>query len=144
MPYHLEFDSEHRILLVIFEGEVHGWEISEASNEVRPRFSDLNASAVISDLSAVTNADFTGSMVRHQAKVDVSYLQKVAFIMVAPRTHLYGLARMYELSANPSFAALRVVHSREEAFAALDVQDPKFDRVTLRELLGQKGDLPAK
>lgn len=134
MPYHFEFDTRHRILLVFYEGEVHGWEIADASKELSPRFDNLKLSAVIGDFSAVTVADFEGSIVRWLSKKDVSFVGKTPFVIVVQRVHMFGLARMYELSADPSFPALRIVHNREEAFAALNLQNPKFEKVTLDEL----------
>jgi hypothetical protein len=49
--------------------------------------------------------------------------------VVAPVDYLFGIARMYELVANRPNTKLKVVRSREEVFAILGIQNPKFERL---------------
>jgi hypothetical protein len=131
MPYSLEFDLEHRILLVIHEGEVHGWEIEKLGDELRPHLGELNPSVAISDFSTATTVNVSSQMIRHLATKDTSFPQTMRRFIVAPPDHLFGLARMYEMSADPPFAALQVVRSREEALTALGGPNLKLERLVL-------------
>jgi len=130
MPHRLEFDLEQKILLIIHEGEVHGWEIDKLGDELRPQLFRLNPSAAISDFSEATSVDMNSQMVRHLAVKDTSsFPRTVRRFIVAPRDYQFGLARMYEMSADPPFAALRVVRSRKEALAALGLRNLKFEKL---------------
>jgi hypothetical protein len=132
MPYQLQFDRNLRILLVIYEGDVV--DISEVGKEIIPHFDELRPSAVIVDFTAITSLDVPGERVRHQSQIDVALVRDAntpVALVVPPQEHLYGLARMYELSANPSFPRLHIVATREEAFTSLDIVDAKFDKLVL-------------
>jgi hypothetical protein len=134
MPYQLQFDYKLRILLVVYEGNIRGWDISEVGMEITPHFGALRPAAVIVDLAAITSFDVAGDIVRHQAKSDVALVRDTdtPVALVVPRQpHLYGLARMYELSANPPFPRLDIFYSREEALASLKIADPKFEKLVL-------------
>ena len=120
MPHRVEFDVEHKILLVIHEGEVHGREIEELGDKLRPLLGELNPSAAISDFSEATAVDINSQMVRHLARKDTSsFPRRIRRFIVAPHDYQFGLARMYELSAEPPFADLHVVRRKEDALATL-------------------------
>lgn len=131
MAYRLQFDSKQKVLLVIHEGEVHGWEIESLGDGLRRRFGELNPSITISDFSTATTVDVSSEMIRHLAKKDGSFPKAMRRFIVAPADHLFGLARMYELSAHPPFAALQVVRSREEALAAIGIEALKLEPLVL-------------
>ena len=82
----------------------------------------------------MTIADFEGSIIRWFSKKDVLFVGKARFVTVVQHAPMFGLAPMYELSADSPFAALRIVRKRDEAFAALNVHNPKFEKVTLDQL----------
>lgn len=48
-------------------------------------------------------------------------------MIVAPNTHVFDLARMFQILAERTRPALSVVHTLDEAFAELDVQSPHFE-----------------
>ena len=130
MPHRIEFDLEHKILLVSHEGEVDGREIEKLGDELRPQLGKLNPSVAISDFSEATAVEINSQMVRHLAMKDrSSFPPTMRRFIVAPRDYQFGLARMYEMSADPPFAALRVVRSRKEALAALGLRNLKFEKL---------------
>lgn len=130
MPYHFEFDSVHRILLVVLEGEIHGMEIEHINNDIRVHVQQLNPAAGISDFSPVTNFDVASFSLRSAALQPSPYPETTTRFIVAPTDYLFGMARMYEMIANRPMEKLRVVRSLKEALAILGVQDVKFDRLT--------------
>ena len=130
MAHRLEFDVEHKILLIIHWGAVHGREIETLGDELKLRLSELNPSAAISDFSEASAVDISSHMVRHLAMKDTtSVLRTLPRIIVAPDDHKFGLARMYEMCAYPPFVALQVVRSKKEALAELGVRDPQFTKL---------------
>jgi hypothetical protein len=127
MAHRLEFDFQHRILLILHEGTVLGREIEKLGDQLKPRLGILNPSAAISDFSRATAVDIDSHMVRHLAMKDAaSCLRMLRRFIVAPREHQFGLARMYEICAYPPFVDLRIVRSKEEALAFLGIQNPEF------------------
>jgi len=130
MAHRLEFDFQHRILLIIHEGTVHGQEIEKLGDQLKPQLSVLKPSAAISDFSGATAVDINSQMVRHLAMKDAaSCLRILRRFIVAPQEYQFGMARMYELWAYPSFVDLWVVRSKEEALATIGVPNPKFERL---------------
>jgi len=130
MAHRLEFDFQRRILLIIHEGTVNGQEIETLGDHVRTQLDVLNPSAAISDFSGATAVDIDGQMVRHLAMKDAaSVLRSLRRVIVAPREYQFGMARMYEICAYPSFADLHVVRSKKEALALLGVQNPGFEKL---------------
>lgn len=134
MPHQLQFDYTLRILLVVYEGSICGGDLAEVEKEITPHFAALRPTAVIVDLTAITSFDVAGDIVRSRAKRDVALVQgtNTPVALVVPRQpHLYGLARMYELSANPDFPRLHIFYSREEALASVEVANAKFEKLVL-------------
>lgn len=70
MAHRLEFDFQHKILLVIHEGAVEGREIEQLADQLKPRLGELNPSVAISDFSEVTAVDIDTHMIRHLAMKD--------------------------------------------------------------------------
>jgi hypothetical protein len=129
MPYYFEFDPEHRILLVVLEGDVVEREMLKINGDIKAHVTDLNPSAGISDFSAVTTFAVASHTMRLAALQPSPYDEQTPRFIVAPRDHLFGLARMYQLIGSRTRAKLQVVRSREEVFSALGVQNPKFERL---------------
>jgi hypothetical protein len=129
MPYRFEYDAIHKILLVVLEGEVEDRDLSTGLEGIRARVGQLNPTAGITDFSAITAFSASGQSVRAAAALPDPYPPETPRFVIAPADYLFGIARMYELVANRPNAMLKVVRSREEAYAILGIQDPKFERL---------------
>ena len=129
MPYHFEFDSESRILLLAYEGEVQGGEIAEANHDMAQHVARLKPSVGMADLSGVKTLDVPADTLRAAARQPSAYEEETPRFIIAPTDYLFGMARMYEIMANRPHEKLRVVRSRKEALAALGVREAKFERL---------------
>jgi hypothetical protein len=129
MPYHFEFEAELKILLVVGEGDVQAHEIGEINDHIRAYVKRLNPVAGISDFSAVKSFHVPSQTLRAAALQPSPYPDETPRFIVAATDYLFGMARMYEIVANRPEGKLQVVRSREEALAALGVQNSKFERV---------------
>ena len=129
MPYHFEFDAEHRVLLVVLEGDVADRDLLTGVEGIRARAAQLNPVAGITDFPSITAFSASGQSVRAAAAPPDPYPPGTPRFVVAPVDYLFGIARMYELVANRPNAKLKVVRSREEVFAVLGIQNPKFERL---------------
>jgi len=127
MPHHFEFDDEHKLLLVVMEGDVDGAEIVLIDEEMRARISRLQPAAGISDLNLVQNFNVPAQVMRSAALQAAPYPPETPRFIVAPSDLMYGMSRMYELVANHPAGKLEVVRSREEALKRLGISDPKFE-----------------
>jgi len=136
MPHRLEFDSHRRILLISHEGEVYCREIEQLSYALRSRLGELKPSVTISDFSTATRVHFSPPEIRHLAKIDASFPPTMRRFIIAPRDYMFGLARMYELSADPPFVGLQVVRSRQQVLSALGEQNLKFEQLVLAQSAG--------
>jgi hypothetical protein len=127
MPYHFEFDSDYRILVIVLEGHVRDQEMLQINREIEARISELSPSAGITDASAVTTFDVATHTIRELALHPSPYPPAIPRFLVAPTDYLFGMARMYQISGEREH--VQVVRSREEALAALGVQKPKFEKL---------------
>ena len=127
MPHHFAFDDEHKLLLVVMEGDIDGEEIVAIDEEMRARIARMQPKAGISDLSLVQNFNVPAQVMRSAALRAAPYPAETPRFIVAPSDLLYGMSRMYELVANRPAGKLEVVRSREEALKRLDISNPKFE-----------------
>lgn len=129
MPGHFEFDFEHKILLMVAEGEIQETEILAAKGFMAETVSRLRPSAGITDLSRVTRFEVSSEAMRRAARQPSPYPPEIPTFIVAPQEHLFGLARMYELVGSTKRSNLTIVHSLEQALAALGVSSAKFETI---------------
>lgn len=127
MPHHFEFDYEHRILLIVMEGDIDGQEIWEIDKNMRERIVRMKPGAGISDLSGVAAFNVPSHIMRSAALQDPPFPADTPRFIVAPTDLLFGMSRMYELVANRPAGRLQVVRSRAEALNAIGAQNPKFE-----------------
>lgn len=128
MPFRFEFDDEHKILLVLGEGEIRDPDVLSINGVIASYVERLHPAAGISDLSAVTKFEVSAESMRTAAQRP-PYPKGTPRFVVAPQDHLYGMARMYELSETKSGGTLRIVRNRQQALDALGVKDPEFKPV---------------
>ena len=128
MAFRFEFDSANRILLLRVDGRLTDELLGELYKAIRKYSTATDARAGILDFSSVTEFAVSSEIIRqlaHQepAMPDASRPR----IVVAPQTHAFGLFRMFQLTREDSRPRLTIVHTMDEAFAALGVQSPQFE-----------------
>lgn len=129
MPHHFEFDSEHKILRLVLEGDIKGGEYSGLTAELREQVRRMQPLAGITDGGSITNFDVTSQALRSAALEGSPYPPETPRYIVAPSDYLFGLARMYELIGNHSEGRLQVVRTMGEALVELGAANSKFERV---------------
>jgi hypothetical protein len=132
MPYHFEFDSENRILLLVAEGDVQDAELLVINDVVGAHVKALQPAAGISDLSAITSFQISSDAVSTAALQPSPYPEETPRFIVAPQDHIFGMSRMFEMIGSRTRAKLKIVRNRDEALAAIGVKNPKFERVKLQ------------
>ena len=127
MPYQIDFDTTNRILRACFKGRVTDDDLREVyrfGQEHVARFDPLSG---ITDFSEATEVAFSPQTMRDLARTKpIMPDPSRPVIFVAPTPDLFGMARMFELEGAESRPNLHVVHTAEQAYQILKVQDPQF------------------
>jgi hypothetical protein len=128
-----EFDAENKILLVVFDGRLTDESLTEGYQEIRKYSTASDARAGIVDFSSVTEFAASSGLVRELARLDPA-LPDAGHrprCIVAPVTHIFGIARMFQIVGESKRPSLKVVRSIDEAFAVLGVHAPHFEPFSL-------------
>ncbi len=135
MPYHFEFDRKNRILLTVVSGEYNDEEQLSINADIRRHATALQPVAGIGDMSAITACLVTPAAIQIAARESSPYEAGVARLLVAPGDHLFGMSRMYQMTAKEqSRSSMRIVRTRDEALDALGVTDASFEPVCTESL----------
>jgi len=128
MALRFEFDPVLKILLIRVDGLFTDEALREYYRASRKYSTATDAHAVITDFSAVTEFAASGEMVRHLASQEpaIPHPERPR-ILVAPQTVAYGLSRMFQIAGESTRPTLSVVHTMDEAIAALGIQSPHFE-----------------
>ena len=131
MGYHFEFDAANKILLARFEGQLSNKSAEEYHDALGKNWRATNPRAGIWDLSAVTEFTLASDFLRNLAarKPITPGLSSYPRFIVVPVTAGYGLMRMFQIVGETSRPLLHVVHTIDEALAALGVQSPHFESI---------------
>ncbi len=127
MPYLIDFDATNRILRARLIGRVTDDDLRDMyrfGQENVARFDPLSG---ITDFSEVVTVAFSPQTMRDLARTKpIMPDPSRPVILVAPTPDLFGMARLFELQGAEARPNLRVVHTAEEAYGILNVQDPQF------------------
>jgi hypothetical protein len=129
MAFRFEFDPVNKILLSRFEGQLTDESTVEFHETAWKYAAATDASAGIVDFSSVSEFAVSGEVLRRLARQRPALPNSARRprVIVAPQTHAYGLFRMFQIAGEPTRPLLTVVHTMDEAFAALGVQTPRFE-----------------
>jgi hypothetical protein len=131
MGFRFEFDTVNKILLVRFEGRLTDESLAEATQVARNHWAATDARAGITDCSSVTEFAVSPELVRDLPlqQPPMPDVTKNPLFLVMPTTAGYGLARMYQIVGDRTVPLTSVVHTMDEALAALGVQTPHFEPI---------------
>ena len=130
MGFEFEFDPVNKIMLIRSHGRVTDELLAGCYREAQKHASARDASVSIMDCSSVTEFDVTSETIRQLANQEpVPPDPKRPRFIVAPPGFVFGLARMFQIMGEGTRPLLRIVHTLDEALAALGVQSPRFERL---------------
>jgi hypothetical protein len=128
MGYRVEFDPVNKILLGRLDGRLTDESLAEFYEAARKYSTATDPNVGIVDLSPVTEVEVSAEFLRGLAQqVPAMPHATRPRIIVAPKTHLYGLFRMFQIVGESERPLLTVVRTLDEAFAAVGVQSPHFE-----------------
>jgi hypothetical protein len=128
MPYQFDYDSTNRILRGRLDGCVTDDVLKEYYRAAAGYAAQLDPLKGITDFSAVTSFEASAQTVRELARStpvipDVNRVR----VIIAPADHVFGMARMFEMTGENTRPLNHVVRKLSEAWAVLGVHDPKFE-----------------
>lgn len=129
MGYQFAFDPANKILLLRIEERLTDTLASALYWEVRKQSIATDASAAIYDLSAVTEFAVSPEFIRDLVSRDPAMpnATRRPRCLVAPAQLGLAMSRLCEIAVGLTNPLLKIVLSRDEAFAALAVQSPHFE-----------------
>jgi len=126
--YYFEYDATNKIIATRFEDELTD-EIFRAYYAAAPSYIGArDVQAGIVDFTKVNSFKISTSAIRQMATLMPLLADPKPRFVIAPGEVAFGLARMFVLSG-PGRDAVRVVRLAEEAYAALGVKEPHFERL---------------
>jgi hypothetical protein len=136
VDYNLQFDSDHRVLLITL-GEVVTEVSAAAAYAAVQRFIAAHGPfSGITDLSAVEKLSVSADFVRSLAAMDPMIPAGMSRIAVAPRPAVYGISRMFQILREGKGSYLEVVHTLQEAYALLGLKSPHFKAIDSTDQAG--------
>jgi hypothetical protein len=129
MAFRFEFDPVNKILLARVDGRVTDELLKQLCSAARKYWAATNAHAGIGDYSSVTEFDLCNELVRAlpKQKSPMPDATTSPLVIVMPMMVGYGLARMYQIVGETTLPLVNVVHTMDEALAALGVQSAHFE-----------------
>jgi hypothetical protein len=130
MPYTFDFAPSEGILRCTFDGTVTDTGLEEYCRTATMLVERLQPRAAITDFSPVESFEASSDTVLELARSAPIMTDDTApRFIVAPSAYIYGMARMFQLVGEHRRAALRVVRSTQEVYAALGVKEPRFEPI---------------
>jgi hypothetical protein len=129
MQFWFEFDPVNRILLLRVEGRLTDELLAETQQAIRVRSIATDARAGIFDFSSVTEFALSTAFVRELAKQEPAMIDATRRprFLVAPTEVAFGISRMFQIMTESTRPLLEVVHTVDEALAALGIQSARFE-----------------
>jgi hypothetical protein len=131
MPYTFDFAPSEGILRCIFDGIVTDDSLQEYYGTAATLIKRLQPRSAITDFSPVTSFEASSETIQKLARsAPVMTDDSAPRFIVAPSAHMFGMARMFQLVGEHRRAALRVVRSTQEVYAALGVKEPCYEPIS--------------
>ncbi len=128
--FRFEFDPVNMILMVRFEGRLTQGLVEQFYRQGKECWIATDARAAILDGSSVTEVGLSSELIRQLARRDpVLELTGRPRVFVVPRTEVFGLARMFQLTGESKQPFLHVVRTMDQAFALLGVHSANFEPI---------------
>jgi len=129
MAYCFEFDARNSIFRCRLAGNVTDESLKEC-HDVAGRYAALtNPRVGIMDFSNVDSLNVSSQTVRDLALRTPGMPGSRPRFLVAPSTHMYGLARMFQEVGSEARPHVHVVRSVDEVYALIGVPEPQFEPV---------------
>lgn len=126
MPFVMDFDARNKILRVTLQGRVTDEIMLETYATVARYVASHPPCRGITDISEVEEFEVSSNTIRQLAEKPPAFLTADMRILIAPKAHVYGMARMFQILGGKTRPNLHIVRSMDEAYRLLQVESPEF------------------
>jgi hypothetical protein len=127
--FHFEYDATHRIFAVRMHLTITDPIFRACYAETPRRAQGRDVKAALMDLSDVERYDVSAAAMRDVARLAPLFPDPLPRWIIAPQDHIFGMARMFQMTSSSGREMLHIVRSMVEAYAALGVTTPNFERL---------------
>ena len=127
--FHFEYDSTNRIFAVRMHGTITDSIFKACYAETPRHVRGREVRAALMDLSDVARYDVSTAAVRDVSRLAPLFPDPTPRWVVAPQDHVFGMARMFQMTSPAGRDRLHIVRSMADAYAALRVTTPNFERL---------------
>lgn len=125
--YNYEFDSANHVLHLLYRRHVDEETLRRSCIDTAHTIAVTGAKYLIEDFSAVEHFSASADAVRHLGEAPPGGEDlKTIRVIVAPKLQIFGLARLFEAHATDAMPKVAVVRLLDEAFAFLEIKNPRF------------------
>ena len=127
MPYHFEYDSQNKILMAKFEGQVTDGLIKDYYQACTSQVAVTDLRGSLTDFSNAASFDVSAETIREIAALaPADPIASRPRVVVAPASHIFGFARMFGILGEATRPNFHVVRTLREAYALLGIASPQF------------------
>ncbi|MBZ5655937.1 MAG: hypothetical protein LAO56_11765 [Acidobacteriia bacterium] len=130
MSFVMEFDAKNNILRVTPIGRVTDAILTDIYATVARYVASHPPCRGITDFSEVTELEVSSNAIRRLARISPAFPAGYMRVLVAPKGHVYGMARMFQMLGEETRPDLHIVHTMDEAHGLLGVKSPEFSPVS--------------
>jgi hypothetical protein len=127
--FHFEYDAENKIFAMRMHGTITDTIFKACYAETPQYVRGREVRAALMDLSDVERYDVSAAAVRDVSRLAPLFPDPTPRWVVAPQDHIFGMARMFQMTSRGGRDMLHVVRSMTDAYAALGVTTPNFERL---------------
>jgi len=127
--FYFEYDTAHRIFAVRMHGTITDGIFKACYSETPRHVQGRDIRAALMDLSDVEQYEVTAAAMRDVSRLAPLFPDPTPRWVVAPQDHIFGMARMFQMASPSGRDMLHVVRSMADAYAALGITAPCFERV---------------
>jgi|SRR5579863_8673142 len=128
MGFRFEFDPANKILLTRIEGQFTDELLRACEVESRKHAAATGPLVHIVECTGITEYAVSSDLVRHMAKqTPILTGPGTRQFFIAPTAVGFGLARMFQIAAEPDHLSVTVVRSLDHVWEELGISSPKFE-----------------
>lgn len=122
MPIIIAIDVSRGVVFSTFVGEIHEAEFRNEIEKLSTQPGFNPAFSHIIDFSQVTAANVSTEFVKSLARGPSLFHPNARQVIVAPQTHIFGLARMAQILRGQQSVHVEVVQSLQKAYELLGLE----------------------
>ena len=127
--FHFEYDAANKIFAVRMHGTITDTIFKACYAETPRHVQGREVRAALTDLSDVERYDVSASAVRDVSRLPPLFPDPTPRWVVAPQDHVFGMARMFQMTSPGGRDMLHIVRSTGDVYSALGVTTPHFERL---------------